>query len=1405
MVFYYLSSYNIKLADVNGDGLPDLVQYQGSSWQIWQHNPTLDQLTTVTNGLGAQTVITYKPLTDSTVYTKGTGAAFPEQDYQGPIRVVSQYTTSNGIGNNTDAVIYAYSGARVDIEGRGFVGFSQVTSTDSTDPYNVLRTVTTFSQDWPYLGMIVAVNKYVNNALVDAVSNTLASYNYPDALGNSYSFAFVQMSVQNTYELPANGGGLISTVTTGNDYYSSCATNDAYCDLMEIYIVSTGGGTTFRKITTNIYDYSGVSSWILGRLIDATVANSNSTEEKSRESAFTYYPTGLLETEVIEPHGNVGSITNITQTTTYTYDGFGNKTGVSITGADLATPHTATAADNASSSGAYQAGIFQTSLTNALNQGETRVYDARYGTVAKLTGPNGLSTNWTYDTFGRKILESRADATSTSWSYNMCSGGCPSSASYYVVQSSAGTPTVTVYYDQLDREIRTQTVGYGGTTIYKDTVYNALGHVDHVSRPYYSNAPAYWTYYSYDALGRVTSVSLPTASSSVGSPLATTSYSPLSTSVTAYRNGTALTTTKVTDVIGEVVSVTDANGNTTTYQYDPFSNLTQVTDQAGNISTMTYDIRGRKLTMNDPDMGAWQYTYDTVGDLMIQTDANGKKTKMTYDSLGRMTERNEWGNTEYWIYDQPDSGPAIGKLSYIIWSSDGGNSIRYTYDQYGRPTGENTALSSGASLTLSRTYDTFGRVSTITYPSNYVVNNNYDLNGYLMSVTDAANGYSYWHAPSYTAEGQYTAYTLGNNLTTVNQYDPATGLLLGISTGVGTSSAVQNLTYTNDTLGNLSQRVDGNQSLTETFSYDNLNRLHTYAVGSLPAVTVDYDSTGNITSKSDVGTYAYDPLHKHAVNAAGSGIYTYDANGNQLTGPNGRSLTYSSFNQPLSITQGGNTHTFTYGPDRLRLTETTATGTTYFINPRMDQGPRYEEVDNSNGVIERKNYIYAGHEFIAVFDVPSSGAPTVSYYHKDNLGSIVAITDGTGTVTNQYSYDAWGKRRNTNWTAATSPIITTATIHGFTGHEMMDDIGLIDMNGRVYDPTLGRFLTADPTMQDPEEPQNLNRYTYADNNPVTYTDPSGFGWLSSLWKNVLRPVLIAAVVIVAAYVAYGYIGLVFNPLAGAAAGGFTAGFLGSGGNLQAGLYGALTGAVFGGIGQYGDQAGWGNSMGQDGFGSRVLAHAVGGGMTGALQGQKFLSSAMAAGAGEWAGLAQPTANDDLIYKTMEAGVIGGTASVIGGGNFANGAKTAAYGYLFNTAGKGLAGAVEELSSHVLDDAQSLVGGKPDYNSNGQSQCVTLIKTEYGAPASSTWTEGDPVTPGANIEPGTAIATFVDGVYPNWSTGDHAAIYMGQTSQGIIVIDQWNGIDAIEERTIPWTPRPGASLSNNGSAYSVILW
>ena len=156
----------------------------------------------------------------------------------------------------------------------------------------------------------------------------------------------------------------------------------------------------------------------------------------------------------------------------------------------------------------------------------------------------------------------------------------------------------------------------------------------------------------------------------------------------------------------------------------------------------------------------------------------------------------------------------------------------------------------------------------------------------------------------------------------------------------------------------------------------------------------------------------------------------------------------------------------------------------------------YEEaIDVASGISTKDYYIYGGDGVAAIYRISGVGSNTTStmyYIHKDNLGSFDKVTNSSGAVVDSYSFDAWGNRRSTSdWTAA-----ETNTNHlfsrGFTGHEHLDEFGLINMNGRCYDPLLGRVLSPDPELQDPSNIQNYNRYSYCLNNPLKYTDPSGY-------------------------------------------------------------------------------------------------------------------------------------------------------------------------------------------------------------------------------------------------------------------------------------------------------------------------
>ena len=155
----------------------------------------------------------------------------------------------------------------------------------------------------------------------------------------------------------------------------------------------------------------------------------------------------------------------------------------------------------------------------------------------------------------------------------------------------------------------------------------------------------------------------------------------------------------------------------------------------------------------------------------------------------------------------------------------------------------------------------------------------------------------------------------------------------------------------------------------------------------------------------------------------------------------------------------------------------------------------YEEEVNTVTGIKKDYYIYGGDGVAAIYRISGVGTNTTStmyYIHKDNLGSFDKVTDQSGTVVDSYSFDAWGNRRSvTNWTAAETGV-THLFNRGFTGHEHLDAFGLINMNGRCYDPLLGRILSPDPDLQDPSNIQNYNRYSYCLNNPLKYTDPSGY-------------------------------------------------------------------------------------------------------------------------------------------------------------------------------------------------------------------------------------------------------------------------------------------------------------------------
>lgn len=680
---------------------------------------------------------------------------------------------------------------------------------------------------------------------------------------------------------------------------------------------------------------------------------------------------------------------------------------------------------------------------------------------------------------------------------------------------------------------------------------------------------------------------------------------------------------------------------TLTYTYEPFGNLTQTQDALGNATVLGYDLRGRKTGMADPDMGTWTYAYNALGQLVRQVDAKGQTSTLAYDKLGRMTNRAEADLISNWYYDTYKGGGAcnkgIGKLCQAETST--GYNRTLSYDTLGRDSSTVTTLDT--LYTTSATFDANGRLATQSYPSGLVAKYVYTPLGYLKEIRNNSGNALYWQANSLDAEGHLLQQTYGNNVVTQQTWNASNGRLSSIVAGAGNS--VQNLSYQYDNLGNITSRSDANQSLSETFLYDSLNRLTSATVNSSGAgivtTTFAFDAVGNIVSRSDltpVNGYTYNPsgigsIRPHALaqltlSTGGKRTYQYDANGslttetqydaanNIITGK-GRAEYYTSFNMPNAMGSPGLSLAFYYGPEHQRIKQISSSqGTTYYLNPGNNGGLLFEKDIKPDNSTEQRNYITAYGQVVAMVKLTNSTTWTTRYLHRDNLGSLTTVTDEAGAVIERLAYEPFGKRRFANGSAdPNNTILPQNTDRGFTNHEHLDELTLIHMNGRVYDPVAGRFMSADPYIQDPLNLQSYNRYAYVMNNPLGYTDPSGYFRL----KKAFKFVAVAAAAWFTGGAAYSaYMGSAISAAGGAmavtgaqfasasftasiiggATAGFTGGFLASGGDFNAGIKGAFGGAITGGVSGY---------YGSEYPVSRIVSNATANGLTAEFSGGSF--------------------------------------------------------------------------------------------------------------------------------------------------------------------------------------------------------
>lgn len=809
--------------------------------------------------------------------------------------------------------------------------------------------------------------------------------------------------------------------------------------------VSYSDGTTVR--TTNVYSHQSTvkDGYNLGFPVDQTSTVTRAGGSYTKRLSIPAYSHRQPDVKILYKNGNA------VKEERYEYDSNGNI--VSSTVKDFSGTNLRTTTYEYDDYG-------RPSMTTDPMGRVTQISYNDFGLVDKITDPRGGITVHSYDAFGRITSVTYPDNTSKNiklaW-VSDATGGL-----YKKTQEMTGQPTSASTYDALNREVLTAGTLLNGKELFVQKLYDDDGNLWKTSVPYDNSAIPVWNTYTYDFYDRVTSYAEASG--------ATTEYAYNGNSVTTTSKG--ISRTQTYDALGNLISVTDPAG-TITYQVAPDGSPVSIT-APGNITTsFEYDKYRRRERLVDPSMGTTTYEYDSNGNLSKETDANGKVRQYEYDQFNRLVRSICPEFTTSYKYN------ALGDLEEVVSDNGTGNTI--SYDTFGRVRQWKQTAPDGKWLQKNYTYAE-GNVSTIEYTSQTgrIAQESYVYaNGSLKGVR--LNGTTNVYDISSLNSLGMTSGIVSGSITRKYDYNPA-GLLTGRS-GTGFGKKYQDFSYTIDAkTSNLLSRQDNTRNISESFGYDELNRLTSFG-----GKNTSYDSKGNITGLSDIGSFDYDISQK-----------PYAVSGVTLTSPKiperNQDVEYTSFSRPGSISENGYTADFTYSADydRIKMTILRDGGN---VTARYYLGDCYELEVSPAGNKER---LYLGGDYYtapAVL-VKENGEEKVYNILRDHLGSITHIIAQDGSLVQELSYDAWGRLRDPATQQVYDPDKEPELFlgRGYTGHEHLQEFGLVNMNARLYDAALGRFLSPDPYVQMPDFSQNFNRYSYCMNNPLCYVDKDGKFW-----------------------------------------------------------------------------------------------------------------------------------------------------------------------------------------------------------------------------------------------------------------------------------------------------------------------
>ncbi|MGN7864632.1 RHS repeat-associated core domain-containing protein [Chryseobacterium sp. 22458] len=809
-----------------------------------------------------------------------------------------------------------------------------------------------------------------------------------------------------------------------------------------------------------------------------------------------------------------GNDTGRAVTDEFTYDGFGNIT-------------------QKVTSNAYDAG----------KQTEKNEYDSKGRFIIKKTDNLGLEIQFAYNDWGQLVSQTDAFGNTLTHNYDdwgkllSSTSNIAGTTTYNYEKDSNSNVTVTrndpdgdqskVFTNKFGQEYKTSAKAFGqGLFVSKETQYDILGRKIKESEPYFEGQSAsYWNTIVYDDSVYPAKV----IATAFNGKRTETTISGLTTGVKE-QNGYGRTNSKTTDALGNIISSTDSGG-TVEFAYNGAGKQIKAQYEE-NIVTTKYDEWGRKIEFNDPSNGLYKYEYDGLGRIKKTTSPKGTK-EYTYNALGQIVSQKEFSTV--------DSGQTTNKT------------IAFTYNGKGQLT-EKAGIIKGQPFGTVITYDSKGRILSSTENSNgktYIQKNivydekdrisSYEKelqsagvitkvtienvyspwNGELYQMKDKTSGKILWELQQTNAKGQMLQEKLG--LASINNVYDANGFLTGVNHSSAVKPSILQLSYSFDAIKNeLKTRTTGGDfNITESFDYDDNNRLVNWTnpiTGTKPSTNRNiYDIKGRIEENDQVGTMKYENSAKiyqpTGMTLNAEGIQNY--NGDLI-----QSIVYNENNDPTQISGEKSRIFFDYGLSNMRqrvsferLENGIQTGLkTGVWDPEAPQWKHtFTKFYNEDGSFEivredntkkEKHILYIGgnpyeSNIVYLRDYENENG-SYKFLHKDYIGSVLAISDEAGNKLEQRHYDAWGNF--THLKIGNEAVITDKSIiagmtllidRGYTSHEHLMNVGIIHMNGRLYDPLLRRFLNADENIQEPTNTQNYNKYGYVMNNPLMYNDPSG--------------------------------------------------------------------------------------------------------------------------------------------------------------------------------------------------------------------------------------------------------------------------------------------------------------------------